>query len=105
MRMLLGNKTLVLISITVSGIGPNLVSEYMNLRMVEFSRLCVLLYAVYYLSGGLQKLKITTIYILFNCSHIKGKKNNEKCRMSLLHDGAVVSSQLQVMFIGFLETA
>ena len=74
MKILLGNKTLVLISIAVSEIGPNVVSEYMNLRMVELSRVCVLLYVVYYISSGPQKLKIATIYILFNCSHIKEKK-------------------------------
>ena len=44
MKILLGNKTLVLISMALSQIGPNLVSEYMNLRVVEFSRVCVLLY-------------------------------------------------------------
>lgn len=44
MKILLGNKTLVLISIAVSQTGPNLVSEYVNLRVVEFSRVCVLLH-------------------------------------------------------------
>lgn len=53
MKILLGNETLVLISISVSEIGPNVVSEDINLRMVE----CVLLYAVHYISSGPQKLE------------------------------------------------
>lgn len=66
MKILLGNKTLVLRSISVSEIGPNVVSEHINLRMVE----CVLLYAVHYISSGPQKLKIS-IHLLFSYSNIK----------------------------------
>lgn len=66
MKILLGNKALVLRSISVSEIGPNVVSEHINLRMVE----CVLLYAVHYISSGPQKLKIS-INLLFSYSNIK----------------------------------
>lgn len=64
MKILLENKTLVLIS--VSEIGLNEVSEHINLRMVE----CVLLYAVHCISSGPQKLKIS-INLLFSYSNTK----------------------------------
>lgn len=83
-KVFLGNKRLVLISIALSEVVPNLVSEYMNLTMVEFSRVCVLLYAFHCISSGLQKLKIPAVDILINCSHMKEKKKVWKCRISIL---------------------
>lgn len=44
----LGNKTLVLISLSVSEIGPNVVSEHINCRMVEYEFCCVLLQFIIY---------------------------------------------------------
>lgn len=41
MKILLGNKTLVLISISVGEIGPNVMSEHINLRMVEYVFCCM----------------------------------------------------------------
>lgn len=41
MKILLGNKTLVLISVSVSEIGPNVSSEHINCRMVEYVFCCM----------------------------------------------------------------
>lgn len=74
MKIFLGSKTRILISVAVSDIGPNLVSEYMNLRMAEFSTVCVLLYVVYYIASGLQKLKIT-VFIYCSIVVVLKEKN------------------------------
>lgn len=76
MKIFLESKTRILISIAVSNIGPNLVSEYVNLRMAEFGTGCVLLYAVYYITSGLQKLKIT-VFIYCSIVVILKEKNSE----------------------------
>lgn len=65
MKILLGNKTLVLISISVSEIGPNVVSEHINLRMVECVFCCMQLF-IYPVARRRWKKSIN---LLFNYSH------------------------------------
>lgn len=60
MKVLLGNKTLELISISVNEIGPNTVSEHINCRMVE-NVYCCMQFIIYPVAPKVENINIVKL--------------------------------------------